>query len=49
MKNMTGTAVAKKAGNTRNQLKNPYSEFGHQFMYWVNMEEKPIHMARVNG
>jgi hypothetical protein len=32
MKNITGAAEAKNGGNTFNQLKNPYSEVGHQFM-----------------
>ena len=49
MKNMMGTAGAKKAGSMRNQLKKPYSEFGHQPMYWANMEETAIHTARVTG
>jgi hypothetical protein len=46
---MTGTAEAKKGGNTFSQLRIPYSEVGHQFMYWVNIEEIHIHTARVNG
>ena len=49
MKNMMGTAGAKKAGSMRNQLKTPYSEFGHHPMYWANMEERAIHTASVTG
>jgi len=48
-KNMMGTAVAKKPGSTCSQLRIPCEEFGHQSMYWVNMEEMAIHMARVTG
>ena len=46
---MMGTAGAKKAGSTCNQLNIPYSEFGHQCMYCANMEETAIHIARVTG
>jgi hypothetical protein len=46
---MMGTAGAKKAGSTCNQLNIPYSEFGHQCMYCANMEDTAIHMARVTG
>jgi hypothetical protein len=49
MKNIIGTAGAKNAGSTCNQLKIPYVEFGHQFMYWANMEDTAIHTARVIG
>ena len=48
-KNIMGTAGAKKAGSTCNQLNIPYSEFGHQCMYCANMEDTAIHMARVTG
>jgi hypothetical protein len=48
-KNMMGTAGAKNAGRSCSQPKIPYVEFGHQFMYWANMDETQIHTARVSG
>ena len=48
-KNMMGTAGAKNAGRSCSQPKIPYVGFGHQFMYWANMDETQIHTARVSG